>query len=107
MNAKERLLKELELATAPIPRSTLSVKLGVSDRYLRQIIRDARKDGWPICSSSNSNSYGYWMGNRSDVKRISRELEHRAMDMLETSRKMKRMQLNKQIEGQIEMEGIR
>ena len=36
MNAKERLLKELELATAPIPRSTLSVKLGVSDRYLRQ-----------------------------------------------------------------------
>jgi len=58
------------------------------DRMVREIISQLRHEGHLICSDSGAG--GYWMaGNYDDVENLTRELDSRAMKLLEQSRTLK------------------
>jgi len=61
----------------------------LTDRQIRLLINQMRKDGEPICSRGGRNG-GYWIArNYSELEAfIEGELRSRAYDMLETAKKM-------------------
>lgn len=88
------------LTKTPQSRKQLTSVTGLSDRALRREISELRKNGYPVCTDSRKG--GYWIGEGEDVKRLTKELESRAFDLLETSRRIKRRQL----EGQLRMKEV-
>lgn len=91
------------LPDKPISKDSLRTYLRVykgldlSDRAIRRAASELRKSGYPICS--NSDSKGYWLGNKEDVARTVADLRSRAYDLLRTADKMEGIE----IEGQERM----
>lgn len=79
--------KLLEILTEhPQSRDVLRRKLGCSDRMLRSMVTELRRDGYPVCSSSHRN--GYWLGTQADRKALAREYRHRGARMFEIANKL-------------------
>ena len=78
-------------------RSRICMETCLSDRQVRRGIHELRDAGIPVCSDSHSK--GYWLGNRDDVSRCSREMRARAYKLMHTARKMD----TGEIEGQEEI----
>ena len=72
-----RLLADLS-HEFPHPASALAVDLGVSQRRLRDIVRDARQHGLPIISGDD----GYRLGRRDELERCALRLEAHAKQEL-------------------------
>lgn len=68
----------------PISRKELEEILGMSDRIIRDMIKQARKRGIPILS--DSSSYGYFLSYReADISRfLNREIMSKIKDLNET-----------------------
>lgn len=68
----------------PISRKQLELLLGVSDRNVRELIKQARKRGIPILS--DSTNYGYYLSYRdADISRfLNREILSKIKDLNET-----------------------
>lgn len=92
---EDDLLKMLEW-NKPTTRLSLSLRLGVSERRVERIVAALRDRGEPICS--NSETPGYWLSVGPDLTRTIKEMEHRALQVLQRARKMK----DRQLEGQVE-----
>jgi len=84
------------LGKSPVSRQALSKRLGVSDRALRVLVNELRKQGVAVCSCSNGR--GYWIGNAEDRRITIAEYRHRAYEMLKIANA-----LEGNLEGQIEM----
>ena len=88
MNKQKELLEILaphRVSGNTVSRAELSVRLGIPDRTVREIIAEARKSGVPIISDSRTNGY-YLSYEQDDVLKITLELRSRAFDLLETAR---------------------
>lgn len=94
LNSVDKLL--FALTDYPQSRCNLSIKLGVSDRTLRKTVEVARLQGVPICS--NSRTDGYWLGSGADIQHTIAEYETRGLRALEVARRLKRCQLDGQVE---------
>ena len=90
----ERLLTLL--SDKPTTRLYLSLHLGITERKVERLIAELRDAGEPICS--NSETRGYWLSTGADLTRTIKEMEHRALQVLQRARKMK----DRQLEGQVE-----
>lgn len=68
----------------PISRKQLELLLRVSDRNVRELIKQARKRGIPILS--DSSNYGYFLSYRdADISRfLNREILSKIKDLNET-----------------------
>lgn len=68
----------------PISRETLEKKLSLSDRKIRDMIKQARKRGIPILS--DSSNYGYFLSyHDADISRfLNREILSKIKDLSET-----------------------
>ena len=98
MTEKERLLSLL--SAKPTTRLYLSVQMKVTERKIERLIGQLRDDGEPICS--NSDVEGYWISTGADLTRTIKEMEHRALSILERTRKMKERQLEGQKKWSLE-----
>ena len=74
------------LTSKPKTRLQIVQETGLCDREVRRQIHELRDAGVPVCSDSHSK--GYWLGNRDDVSRCSREMRARAYKLMHTARKM-------------------
>lgn len=92
----ERLL--MLLSDKPTTRLYLSLHLGITERKVERLIAELRDAGEPICS--NSETRGYWLSTGADLTRTIKEMEHRALKLLDRTRKMK----DRQLDGQMKME---
>lgn len=80
-------MKLLECLTEhPQSRDVLRKKLGCSDRMLRIMVTELRKEGYPVCSSSYRK--GYWLGTQADRKALAREYRHRGAQMYDIANKL-------------------
>lgn len=59
----------------------------VRDRALRDAVKELRRQGYPVVSSSKLKGYKY--GTRKEVEAAARELEHRGVDCLESARALR------------------
>lgn len=100
---EDDLLKMLEW-DKPTTRRALSLRLGISERRVERIVASLRDRGEPICS--NSETPGYWLSVGPDLTRTIKEMEHRALQVLQRARKMKDRQLEGQVEYHEEDEAI-
>ncbi len=68
----------------PISRQSLEEQIGLSDRNIRLMIRQARRRGIPILS--DSSNYGYFLSYRdADISRfLNREILSKIKDLSET-----------------------
>lgn len=68
----------------PISREKLEEQIGLSDRKIRDMIKQARKRGIPILS--DSSNYGYFLSYRdADISRfLNREILSKIKDLSET-----------------------
>jgi len=93
---KEKLAQIL--TDKPQSRQVLATKLGVSDRRLRRLIQELRKEGVPVYSSSYEK--GYRLGTDAEMQKYKAECVHRIAELMKIVRAMDR----RQIPGQTEME---
>lgn len=96
---EDDLLKELKW-DKPVTRLYLAVKLGISERKVEALVSKLRDNGEPVCS--NSEIAGYWLSTGPDLTRTIKEMEHRALVILERTRRMK----SRQLEGQVRYEEV-
>ena len=82
----------------PTSRLSLSVRLGITERKVEELIAKLRDRGEPICS--NSDTRGYWLSEGPDFRRTVKEIEHRGMVLIERARKMKE---HKMLKGQVDV----
>lgn len=80
----------------PTSRLSLSVRLGITERKVEDLIAKLRDRGEPICS--NSETKGYWLSDGADFVRTVNEIEHRGLVLLERARKMKSRKLKGQVD---------
>ena len=74
------------------------VKLtGVSDRLVRKVISELRREGYNICSDSQGK--GYWLGNEAETRKTIAEYKHRATKCFQIAVDMER---RLELEGQVE-----
>lgn len=66
-----------------VPRKMLCQMLGIKDRTLRNLVREARQKGIPICSKSQRK--GYWLGTDEEIEKMIAEYRHRALDCILTA----------------------
>ena len=60
----DRLLEELKRLDRPISGDDLSAKIDLKNtRELRKVVKQAREEGYPICSLPNR---GYWLADGGD-----------------------------------------
>lgn len=96
MELKERLAEML--TDRPQSRQVLATKLGVSDRRLRRLVQELRKEGVPVYSSSYEKGYRY--GTDAEMQKYKAEVVHRIAELMKIVRALDR----RQIPGQTEME---
>ena len=84
------------LSSKPISRCEMAIVLHMSERVIRQHIKEMRDRGVPICS--NSRQGGYWLGNATDRRHTAAEYRAKAYKMLPTA-----TMLDGQLDGQIEI----
>ena len=87
------------LTNRPQTRRDLCRKVGISDRKLRKYISLLRREGYPVCSSSQVS--GYWLGDQSDRKALAADYRHRAAQMYEIANKL---EAGAAKEGQVEFD---
>ena len=103
----QEILSILESSLEPVSREYLSSQTGISDRAVRDIIRLARSEGYPICS--NSGTKGYWLGGREDIRRLIAECKARARAELIVAEKLETNLIARTtvIDGQLCFEGMK
>lgn len=78
------------LSDKPKSNIELMFELGLtSSAQLRKMVKELRKCGYPVCSSTRTG--GYWLGDSTDVRRTINDLESRIRDMSDTVSRMKKM----------------
>ena len=68
--------------------------LGLTGAEVREVVRELRRKGYPICSSSK----GYWIGSQEEVAHTIAQLRSRGTDMLATANAMENMAISGQLE---------
>lgn len=97
MNSRELILEQL--ATGKKTRAELCWALNITDKALRENIRELRKQGVPICSSSQSK--GYWLGTREELNNTIKEYRSRYVDIVETLHGLTRAYLGCDIKNSV------
>lgn len=88
MDAKTQILAKVKLYTKenPIYSAVLEKEFNISGAELRKIIREFRREGKPIANSKD----GYFFAQSyEEFKPTIKDLEDRAMSMLNTIKKFK------------------
>lgn len=83
------------LSETPKSRSRIARELGTSERQVESIIARLRDRGESICS--NSDTVGYWVDSGADLERTIREMEHRAVVLLNRAKNMRNRKDGKQV----------
>lgn len=97
-----RLVSILKTYEGGGSREILAYSLGVSDRTLRATVTRARREGHPICSSSDNKGYRYGYGE--EYEHTIRDLRSRARELNRTADAME--QMRKGADVQLCMEGF-
>ena len=92
-NTNVMLINLIEVLSSREEGSTkqeLSTSLGTNERQVRGYIRDARKMGVPIVSSSQERGY-YIAQTQDDIQKIIADYKSRAKDMWDTAERLSRL----------------
>ena len=88
MKLKLEILASIKLRTKenPVFSHHLETSYGLSGTEIRDIVRELRREGYPI---ANSKSGYYFANNYEEIEPTINDLESRAFSMLETVKKLK------------------
>lgn len=82
-------------------REELSRRMSLHDREVRELIKELREEGYPICSSSACS--GYWIGTPKEAERTIAEYRARGNKCFKTAMMMERLM---QEQGQMEVKYV-
>lgn len=84
---REDVLKMLKKYPNGISRELLSLAVGTDDRTVRRVIRDLRRDHYPIGNGSKS---GYTYGANPGLRKTIADMRCKALDLLTTASAMEK-----------------